>query len=347
VTTITTINAEDNISDSRTDINTNFSNLNTDKVETSVIDTDTTLAANSDAKIPSQKAVKAYVDTLGNVNASTTARGIVEEATQAEIATLSASGGTGARLFINPSTAGSFLGIKSITAGATINGATLPVPVYQKKSDNEFYACDANDTDAMKFLGFSITNGTDGAAMSVQFSGVVSGFTGLAEGEKYYVQDTVGTIGTTPGTYEILVGIAISETELLIQKGNRYMAGTITQADAGADETNTDTVITLGFRPSIIRMFTQVDAVGDTAGSSGIWRNGTYSTVRFTINESGSLSYIGTGNSFIVEIWTTAGSDEWNGTITNVTDTGFTLSMLQRVSNPQTAYILWEAEGAI
>ena len=64
MSTITTINSSDNISSSRTVINTNFSNLNTDKIETSVIDTDTALAANSDAKLPSQKAVKAYADAL-------------------------------------------------------------------------------------------------------------------------------------------------------------------------------------------------------------------------------------------------------------------------------------------
>lgn len=51
--------------DSMTKINTNFTNLNSDKIETSVIDTDTTLSANSDSKIPSQKAVKAYVDSGG------------------------------------------------------------------------------------------------------------------------------------------------------------------------------------------------------------------------------------------------------------------------------------------
>jgi len=61
MTTITTIQSTDVIANSRTDINTNFANLNSDKIETSVIDTDTTLAANSDSKIPSQKAVKDYV----------------------------------------------------------------------------------------------------------------------------------------------------------------------------------------------------------------------------------------------------------------------------------------------
>lgn len=62
MSTIVTIGAGDLISNSRADINTNFANLNSDKVETSVIDTDTALAANSDSKVPSQKAVKTYID---------------------------------------------------------------------------------------------------------------------------------------------------------------------------------------------------------------------------------------------------------------------------------------------
>lgn len=65
--TITTINASDLITNSRTTINTNFANLNSDKIETSYLDTDTALAANSDVKIPSQKAVKAYIDALGGL----------------------------------------------------------------------------------------------------------------------------------------------------------------------------------------------------------------------------------------------------------------------------------------
>lgn len=64
MSTIKTIQPTDLITGSRTDINNNFANLNNDKVETSVIDTDTTLAANSDAKIPSQKAIRAFVEAL-------------------------------------------------------------------------------------------------------------------------------------------------------------------------------------------------------------------------------------------------------------------------------------------
>lgn len=54
-----------------------------------------------------QASTKKYADDLaiaGSPNASTTAKGIVEEATQAEILAGTATGGTGARLFVNPST---------------------------------------------------------------------------------------------------------------------------------------------------------------------------------------------------------------------------------------------------
>lgn len=100
--TISTIAGSDGISPSRTVINQNFANLNTDKIETSVLDTDTTMSADSDAKIPSQKAVKAYVDAGGNVNASTTARGIVEIATDAEVTAGTPTGGSGATLVVTP-----------------------------------------------------------------------------------------------------------------------------------------------------------------------------------------------------------------------------------------------------
>ncbi len=66
MSTIQTINSGDQITNSRADINTNFANLNADKFEKSDIDTDTSMAANSDTKVPSQKAVKAYIDTGGN-----------------------------------------------------------------------------------------------------------------------------------------------------------------------------------------------------------------------------------------------------------------------------------------
>jgi len=103
-----------------------------------------------------------------------------------------------------------------VTAGETINGATLPVAVYIKDADGEVYACDADDANALEFIGFAISNSTDGNPITVQTKGIVSGFSGLDAGKKYYVQDDK-TIGTSIGTYEILVGIAISTTQILIK----------------------------------------------------------------------------------------------------------------------------------
>lgn len=139
----------------------------------------------------------------------------------------------------------------SLLAGETINGGTLPVPIYQNTSDNEFYKCDANDTDKLNFVGFAISNSTDGNAIDLQMTGIVRGFSGLAEGEKYYVQDAVGTIGTPKGTIEVLVGIAISETELLILKGNFEYIGSAEDVNGGSF----DLAIPLGARKAIIQVF--------------------------------------------------------------------------------------------
>ena len=123
MSTITTIASGDLISTSRTTINTNLSNLNTDKMETSVLDTDTTLAANSDLKVASQKAVKTYIDTSGGANASETVRGIVEEATDAEVTAGTATGATGAKLFVTPAKLATRLGNIIKFGGTGADGA--------------------------------------------------------------------------------------------------------------------------------------------------------------------------------------------------------------------------------
>lgn len=216
---------------------------------------------------------------------------------------------------------------KSITAGATINGATLPVPVYQNKTDNEFYACDGNDLNALKFLGFAVSNGTDGNPMTVRFTGIVSGFTGLDEGEKYYLSDTVGTIQNSPGTYEVLVGVAISQTELLIQKGKRYASGAFSTVGATYD-------ITLGFRPSFITTSISNSLDDESFGSWSVF--GGNSSLQLT-DIDGNYDATASNSSL----------HDSNGavTVTNVTDTGFRFT---RASTDGTTYYYnWTAEGEL
>ena len=114
-----------------------------------------------------------------------------------------------------------------VNAGETINGGTLPVACYQDSADGELYACDANDQTKLKFIGFAISNSTDGNPIDFQGEGIVRGFSGLTPGATYYVQDDK-TIGTSIGTYEVKVGIALTATELLIQKGSfEYMGNAV------------------------------------------------------------------------------------------------------------------------
>lgn len=146
MSTLTTIDSGDLISDSRSDINNNFSALNTDKIETSYLDTDTSLAANSDVKIATQKAVKTYIDTSGGQNASTTVRGIVEEATQAEVDAGTAAGATGARLFINPSTQPSTVPTVKVY-GSLIGDSTTRFDITNPAGTTFRYTYDGTGTD--------------------------------------------------------------------------------------------------------------------------------------------------------------------------------------------------------
>jgi hypothetical protein len=105
-----------------------------------------------------------------------------------------------------------------LNAGETIDGATLPVPVYMDYSDGEVYKCDGNVLTKLEFIGFATSNSTDGNPINVQTSGIVSGFSGLTTGSYYFLSDTVGTIQTTPGTYRMWVATAVSATEIIIIK---------------------------------------------------------------------------------------------------------------------------------
>jgi len=135
------------------------------------------------------------------------------------------------------------LGLRiNINAGETINGATLPVAIYQNASDNEIYACDGDDKTKLEFIGFAVSNSTDGNPIQVVTNGIVSGFTGLAEGTLYYVQDDK-TIGMAKGSWEVLVGRAVSETQLLIikERFEDLIAGSTLMASADTIRTTSST----------------------------------------------------------------------------------------------------------
>ena len=119
-------------------------------------------------------------------------------------------------------------------------------PVFLDDTANQWKYCDANDATRLNFDGFALEAGSANAAMAVQLSGIVRGLSSLDIGKKYYVQDD-GTIGTTPGTYVIKVGVAISATELLIDKINQretlLLASDVLQASADTERESSDSSV--------------------------------------------------------------------------------------------------------
>lgn len=230
------------------------------------------------------------------------------------------------------------------TAGETIAGATLPVPVFYGRDTmavDKWYKSDANDLQRMRFHGFAISTGNDGDNLDVQTQGIVSGFAGLTEGVKYYVQDVVGTIGTTPGTQEILVGIAISATEILIFRGKLRNSGVTSFAST------TTTTITVGFRVSRVRIHAICGgALGVAVNSNGGWTHGGTNTCVF-LHMNGAATVAGSDNT---KAWsvdqTTGASKKHAGVVNNITQTTFDLANT-KTSTPDDVYIFWEVEGDI
>ena len=133
----------------------------------------------------------------------------------------------------------------SLVASTTFTGFQTPQPVYIATTSSAeaggALIVDGNVQDTLDFIGFAITSASSGETVYVQTDGITDGFTGLTKGAKYYVQDAVGTIGTSVGTYEVLVGIAISATEILIEKGKDQLVGSDSVSCDGAGTSCTDT----------------------------------------------------------------------------------------------------------
>jgi len=86
----------------------------------------------------------------------------------------------------------------------------LPVLASSAAPTNQYFN---KDTPFLGFAAASITGGTNGTFVT---AGIAVGFSGLLPGSLYYLNDTPGTIGPTPGTNSRKVGIALSTTTLLI-----------------------------------------------------------------------------------------------------------------------------------
>ena len=93
------------------------------------------------------------------------------------------------------------------------------VDVHFKIFSNEGYIRRADASAAATangFIGFALEDIIATQTGKIQQLGITEGFTGLTVGSQYYLSDTTGAISTSVGTVTRKVGIAVSNTELLI-----------------------------------------------------------------------------------------------------------------------------------
>jgi predicted regulator of Ras-like GTPase activity (Roadblock/LC7/MglB family) len=136
---------------------------------------------------------------------------------------------------------------------------------------------------SFRIWGTETTTVTEG--ITIQRDGVVSGFTGLTPNVDYFVQDTIGTIGTGVGTFEVPVGMSISATQILIQKPSSMIyVGT---ANASGQANGSTITVPANARIAIVTLATPINATsvygrgdvtltrkGRTAASIGEGDNG-------------------------------------------------------------------------
>lgn len=111
---------------------------------------------------------------------------------------------------------------------------------------------------------------------AISLSPIASGFSGLTIGDDYYLSDT-GTLSTTQGTIPILVGRAISATEILLASKNRRVAsGVIDFATVGNCSASTETIKTIiGFKPRILILSGSVNAQRNS-GTTNLTQAGSF-----------------------------------------------------------------------
>lgn len=202
-----------------------ISNLTTSMFATNVIDTDSTLAANSDTRIASQKAVKSYVDnyltglqwktavlcaTTANITLSgeQTIDGVVTSASRVLVKNQSTASQNG----IYISSAGAWTRATDADTGAELVGATVFVTAGSSLGDTQ-WTC-TND---------AITLGSTSIAFAqVAGAGTYSAGTGLSlTGNQFSIDSTVATLaGSQALTNKTYNGLTISSSTGVLSIAN-------------------------------------------------------------------------------------------------------------------------------
>jgi hypothetical protein len=156
------------------------------------------------------------------------------------------------------------------TAAQTITGQATPQPVWIATSTNTVWltsaAGTASSTASSTFVGFSVSGASSGATTTIQLEGIVPGFSGLTRGMRYFAANTAGTISTTQGDNEVIVGTAISPTEIYLEKNPNGVWQFVGQATCDIADSSCTIPIPVAARFAIVK--TNMSSTGCSGGNS-------------------------------------------------------------------------------
>jgi microcystin-dependent protein len=298
MTTITTINATDRITDSRADINNNFSALNTDKIETSVLDTDTTLAANSDSKVATQKAVRAYVDALGGQTYLVPTGGILPYAGSAAPANFLLCDGSA----VSRTTYATLFGVISTTFGVGNGSTTFNLPDLRNRvpmgagTGTKVATFASRASNVITVTGLSdAANNEFQTGQAVLYSAPSGAMTGLSDNTTYYLIKTGNlTFSLATSVANANAGIAISLSS--DGTGTQTFTLTFTTRTLGNTGGEENHALTDAEMPS----HTHTSNAVQSSGSNGAGTAGNSSYGAATINATGSDTVHNILNPFVV-----------------------------------------------
>lgn len=184
--------------------------------------------------------------------------------------------------------------------------------------------------------GFILANDLSLAeSVEVWNAGIIDGFTGLTVGASYFVDDaSAGAIATDGGGAK--VGIAISDTQILIQEPARRVANGVVSASSG------DQTIVCGFRPRIVRVYatTGGGSSRNAASSGGSYNEETGQSCAWEGTDTNLDDLSGVQGSLV---WYLRWNDDISqGIVDNITSTGFRLNETASISYGYNIH--WEAE---
>lgn len=233
------------------------------------------------------------------------------------------------------------------TAGENINASTAPLAVYVDLADSgQIKIADASVTSTARFHGFvaDSQNVLDTETVSVRFSGVVPGFTGLTAGAQYYLSDTSGAISTSAGTVPLPVGVAISTTELFIMPHTKIMSGQGSRTVAAGTGTQ-DITHDLGVTPKLIKISAWKLTPGTANfGLSNGSARGIVESCTWLVSIDGSADLAGQTSGRIIDIKNQLSTTVHDAILSAVDYDTFTLDW-QTASGGDTTYFQWEVYG--